>query len=391
MRIQRQLTPTGRDNRHFEWELNHDGKEMPYAVGDSLGIWPHNTKEKVDEFLNWYGLADTDVLNVEDLQRSRKQPLPSHMSAKKLFTEYLDVFGKPKRSFYENLALLTEDAAEKETLQHMLSGEGKDAYRGLVSETTTHFDLMKMFPNSVDQFGVDRMLDFIPDIKPRLYSIASDPDTTGQMCNLCIVADDWETPSGKEQRGVCTDFLMKLGDLQTEDYHPMVAAKVNPAAVHMPDDPKTPIVLTGLGTGLAPIRAIIQQRRTVRETQGIEVGPLCLIFGGRYASKDFLYEDEVNQWMEEGLLTDLICAWSRDGEDKVYVQHRITQNAELMDKYIVKGNGYFYLCGPAGNMPPQVRQAVVEACSEGSGMDMKDMDEYVTNMQINGRYNVEAW
>merc|ERR1712025_819838 len=142
----------------------------------------------------------------------------------------------------------------------------------MVAETMNHFDVLKEFPNVIDEMPLSRFLDFVPEIKPRLYSIASDPDTTGQMCNLCIVADDWDTNKFGERRGVCTDFLMKLGDSHTDDHHPMVAAKVNPAAVHMPDDPMTPIVLTGLGTGLAPIRAIVQQRRTVMK-QGTEVGP----------------------------------------------------------------------------------------------------------------------
>jgi len=246
-----------------------------------------------------------------------------------------------------------------------------------------------MFPKA--NVPVERLIDFVPDIKPRLYSIASDPDTTGQVCNLCIVADDWNTPSGKYQHGVCTEYLMQLGDSWTEDHKPQVAAKVNPAAVHMPEDPMTPIVLTGLGTGLAPIRAIVQQRMTVRAS-GQEVGPMCLIFGARYQAQDFLYEDEINDWLESGLLTELVTAWSRDQEKKVYVQHRIEERHDIMSKYLVEGNGYFYLCGPAGNMPPAVRQSVINSiAASASSLDEAGAEEYVTNMQITGRYNVEAW
>jgi sulfite reductase alpha subunit-like flavoprotein len=183
---------------------------------------------------------------------------------------------------------------------------------------------------------------------------------------------------------------MELGNMHGEGQDVNVAAKVNPAAVHMPEDPMTPIVLTGLGTGLAPIRAIVQQRQTVMRS-GTPVGPMALIFGGRHEAQDFLYKDEIQEWIEEGLLTDLICAWSRDQEEKVYVQHRIEQNPDLISKYLVDGDGYFYLCGPAGSMPPAVRASVVNSINEGSGMGHEKADELVTYMQINGRYNVEAW
>merc|ERR1712167_478871 len=116
-------------------------------------------------------------------------------------------------------------------------------YRELMAETTTVFDLLKEFPNAVP--SLEYMIDYCPTIKPRLYSIASSPDRVGEKVELCIVADDWDTPSGKYQHGVCTKFLMQLGDAWTEDHHPQVAAKVNPAAVHMPEDPMTPIILTG--------------------------------------------------------------------------------------------------------------------------------------------------
>merc|ERR1711934_1152759 len=102
--------------------------------------------------------------------------------------------------------------------------------------------------------------------------------------------------------------------------------------------------------------------------------------------------DEINDWLETGLLTELVTAWSRDQEKKIYVQNRIEERHDIMNKYLVEGDGYFYLCGPAGGMPPAVRQAVINSiAASASSLDEAGAEEYVTNMQITGRYNVEAW
>lgn len=213
-----------------------------------------------------------------------------------------------------------------------------------------------MFPNA--KVPVEYLIDFVPTIKPRLYSIGSSQDMRGDQLHLCIVSDDWTTPSGKYQHGSCTQYLKNIpvgSDL---------LAKVNPAAIQMPPDHTTPMVMTGLGTGYAPFRAFMEERKHVAEVEGGEVGPMALFFGARHKDTEFLYQNggyhEIDDFMEAGILTELHTAFSRDQDHKIYVQNRMDEQSELLYEYIFKGNGYFYLCGPSGPLVP-VRNAVVQS------------------------------
>lgn len=164
--------------------------------------------------------------------------------------------------------------------------------------------------------------------------------------------------------------------------------RVNPAVVHLPESPKTPLIMVGLGTGLAPFRSFIQQRK-MQEAAGEEVGEMVLYFGARYKETEFLYRDEMEQWEKEGLILKL--AFSRDQEQKIYAQHKIDEDPELIYDLMMNKGASFYLCGPAGNMPTQMKESVINAIAKVGKMPTKEAEEIVTQWQINGRYNVEVW
>jgi sulfite reductase alpha subunit-like flavoprotein len=227
---------------------------------------------------------------------------------------------------------------------------------------------------------------------------------------LCVVEEDWtKNSTGEMRRGQSTWFLrnshpgLQWGDVQQirdepeepfgevgRENGPLVPVRVNPAVVHLPEDPKTPLVMVGLGTGLAPFRSFIQQRIMQRDA-GIEVGECLLYFGARYEATEFMYSDEMYAWQKDGILTDLKLAFSRDQEEKIYAQHRISEDEALLYKYMVEKDAHFYLCGPAGNMPKQMKDAVVTAISNEGKMSYEEADALVTDWQIKGKYNVEVW
>ena len=401
------LTPGGRDVRHYEWNIEDSG--MDYTAGDALGVFSTNGKDRVNQFLDWYGLKMDDVITVTPTNEDEAiLPVEKSMTAGQLFTQYLDIFGRPKRSFYEMLMILATDEEEKAVLKNLISKEGKDELRELIDDTVTYADLMKMFPSA--QVPLDYLLEFVPSIKPRLYSIASDAMMHPNHIELCVVEEDWtKNSTGEMRRGQSTWFLrnahvgLDWGDVQQirdepeepfgevgKENGPMIPCRVNPAVVHLPEDPKTPLVMVGLGTGLAPFRSFIQQRVKQRE-EGIEVGDMLLYFGARYEATEFLYGDEIYAYEKDGILTDLKLAFSRDQEEKIYAQHRIAEDKQLMYDYMVKNDGSFYLCGPAGNMPVQMKAAVVDAIAECGNMSMEEAEALVTEWQIKGKYNVEVW
>merc|ERR1712048_174739 len=248
----------------------------------------------------------------------------------------------------------------------------------------TYAELLQKYPSAVPSLG--HLIDYVPDIKPRLYSIASSPRMRGEdECHLCIIRNDWTTPSGTFRVGQCTRWLEELdltGGLR-------LPATVHKAAVIMPETHVTPLVMVGLGTGIAPMRAFIEERVSASRA-GEKCGPMALFFGARNRI-EYTYEKEFNEYHEEGPLTHIHLALSREQKEKIYVTHRLAQQKEMIYDLIHEQNGNLYLCGPGGNVPPQVRAAVVTALKECGGHTEEYAEKYVMDMQINGRYNVEAW
>jgi sulfite reductase (NADPH) flavoprotein alpha-component len=298
----------------------------------------------------------------------------------------MDVGGWPKRRFYEMLKLCVTDPKEKEELEHLCSKEGKQDYQAYAGESYTYAELLAKFSSASPSVGT--LLDYIPDIKPRLYSIASSSRMRGDDdCHLCIIKNEWDATSGRNCIGLSTGWLQGQLEIGPEGYKTW--GHVHPSAVTMPDTHKTPMVMVALGTGIAPMRAFIEERAQAK-LDGEECAPMALFFGARNR-QEYSYDAEFNKYQEDGVLAHIHTALSREQKEKIYVTHRLKQQAQLIFDLIHEGKGNLYLCGPGGNVPPQVRKAVIEAIRDCGGHSQEYAEKYVEEMQINGRYNVEAW
>jgi sulfite reductase (NADPH) flavoprotein alpha-component len=197
------------------------------------------------------------------------------------------------------------------------------------------------------------------------------------------------TPSGLYREGLCTKYIetKSLDPTKPVDH---LACMMSPAAIQIPDTQRPPYIMVALGTGIAPMRAMLQEREMARKA-GETVGEMALFFGARYKATDYTYGEEFEDYHASGLLNVLSTAFSRDQAHKIYVQNRISEVPEIIYDYLIKKNGYFYLCGPAGNVPPAVRKAVCESLVKCGGHSAEEADHMITQLQIDGRYNVEAW
>lgn len=210
------------------------------------------------------------------------------MTLLQLFTDVLDVFGRPLRSFYESLAPYISDPDERSTLELMLtrSDEGAAAYQKWISETPTYADVFKAFPSCKSALDLEHLLDLVPAIRPRLYSIASSQREAGlNRMELAVVVVDWTTPSGKGRVGTCTNFLRGLKidpDHDDADLNTIMVylQPTGPGGIFHPKDPMVPVMMVGLGTGLAPFRAIVQERKSLARA-GEKLGESALYFGCR--------------------------------------------------------------------------------------------------------------
>jgi sulfite reductase (NADPH) flavoprotein alpha-component len=227
----------------------------------------------------------------------------------------------------------------------------------------------------------------IPVIKPRYYSIASANRMFKDKLHLSVMTVDWTTPSGRKRHGLTTNYLKDM--FVNKDPNPAAVCAVKPAVVNFPPDDTTPQVMVGVGTGIAPFRAMIQYRVQLRN-EGKQTGPMSFFMGVQSKKVDYLYGDEFDDYQAKGILTEHNPAFSRDQKHKIYVQDKLAENNNLYD-LLVKQKGYFYLCGPSRRVPEQVKQGIFNSWKRTHGLSDEQCVAEELKMKEEGRWNEETW
>merc|ERR1712127_643204 len=256
-----------------------------------------NAQTQVDLCLSALGLNGDEIVHLKPIDSNRSVPLPEVVSVQTIFSEILDIGGWPKRRFYEMLKLCATDPAEKEQLRLICSREGKADYEAHGAESYTYAELLAKFSSAKPSIGT--LLDYVPDIKPRLYSIASSSRLRGDdEVHLCIIRNDWW---GKDTNRFITGLATGwLDDLKVSEEGIVMNGCTHLSAVTMPETHKTPMVMVGLGTGIAPMRAFIEERAAAKR-DGEECAPMALFFGARNR-QEYSYEKEFDAYQKEGVL-----------------------------------------------------------------------------------------
>jgi sulfite reductase (NADPH) flavoprotein alpha-component len=255
-----------------------------------------------------------------------------------------------------------------------------------VAETCTFADLLGEFTSARPSVG--ELIQLVPRIKARLYSIASSSKANPNKVELLVVLEDWKTPDGKYKMGLCSDYLERMVPGTKSG---LVTASVSSSLMKLPADPLAPIVMAGTGTGMAPFRAFLQERHFLATKQGKRTGDSVLYFGARYSSQEYLYKDELQGFERDGTLTHFRPAWSRDQAQKVYIQHRIAEDAEVLWTLLHLKRGSFYLCGQAGKMPGDVYDAIANGFAKAGKITLDEARKLLSDMKEEGRYVVEVY
>jgi sulfite reductase (NADPH) flavoprotein alpha-component len=374
------LTPLDYDRNIFHMEIDIKGTGLKYDMGEALAVYGLNPTQQVANFLDFYNLQSNDIICIGQTHSGEY----SVRTIFQLFQQYLDIFGRPSKKFYQALAGFAKNPQEKEKLEYIISDKGQEEFKIRVKETITFEDLLREFPSAKPT--VEELIELIPPIKPRHYSIASSMKMHPDSVHLLVVTDDWTTPSGKYRVGQCSGYLAGLTNPETEDIY--LTVSVAPSLMKLPPKNSQPVVMAGLGTGMAPFRAFIQERQYLLQ-QGEKVGPMALYFGSRFRAQEYLYGEELEAYHASGLLTYLRLAFSRDQKDKVYIQHKLGSDKSEICSLLLENKGHFYLCGPtwpAGD----VYDAIVANFMAG-GMTKKEAQETVYKMKEEGRYVLEVY
>lgn len=377
----RRLTPKSYDRNifHIEFDLGDTG--LTYAIGEALGIHADNNQEEVETFIKWYGLESDAVVEVP----SREDPhVLENRTVYQALMQNIDIFGRPPKRFYEALAEFADDEKERKDLLSLAGplGAGEFKRRAEV-DTITYADILLEFPSAHPPFHeIARM---VSPLKRREYSIASSQHVTPTSVSLLIVTVGWVDPKGRDRFGSATRYLnnLRIGS--------PVTVSVKPSVMKLPTKTTSPIIMAGLGTGLAPFRAFVQERAW-QKAQGHEIGAVLLYMGSRHQREEYLYGEEWEAYRDAGVITLMGCAFSRDQAEKIYIQDRMRQTlGEIREAYL-RDEGSFYLCGPTWPVPDVtdvLEEAIrVEAASTG---EKKEAKKEIERLKDDARYVLEVY
>lgn len=347
----RRLTPLSYDRNifHIEFDLGNSG--LKYAIGEALGIHAENNKGEVEEFIKWYGLNSDEIVQVP----SREDPnVLVNRTVYQSLVQNIDIFGRPPKRFYEALAEFADDEKEKKELLTLGGPEGANEFKRRAEvDTITFADVLLEYPSAHPSFH--DIVRIVNPMKRREYSIASSQHVTPNSVSLLIVTVDWVDPKGRNRFGQATRYL---NDLVVGS---PVTVSVKPSVMKLPPKTTAPIIMAGLGTGLAPFRAFVQER-AYQKQQGHEIGEVLLYMGSRHQREEYLYGEEWEAYQDAGIITLLGRAFSRDQPQKIYIQDRMRQTLTDIRKAYLANEGSFYLCGPTWPVPDvtEVLQEAIE-------------------------------
>nr|CAG4646082.1 EOG090X027R [Macrothrix elegans] len=373
-------------------ELDISSSKLRYDAGDHVAVYPVNDPELVNRFGELLSVdLDTPISLVNiDEDSSKKHPFPCPCTYRTALSYYLDITSNPRTHALKELAEYTSDPQEKEKLLRMSSSspEGKELYQQWILQDNRSLlnvieDLSSCRP------PLDLVCELLTRLQSRYYSISSSSKVHPETVHVTAVLVKYNTPTGRINKGVATTWLAAKKPVEDLPPH-QVPIFIRKSQFRLPARPQTPIIMIGPGTGVAPFRGFIQERYKMKQ-EGKPVGETILYFGCRNRKEDFLYEQEFQQWVDDGLLT-LHTAFSRETPgQKVYVTHLLKQRGEEVWRILGQENGHVYVCGDARNMARDVHEIITDICCSYGKMSSSEAQAFVKKLETQRRYSADVW
>ncbi len=339
---------SNKDTRHLVVHLGDSG--IKYVPGDSLGVVPRNFPKVVDELLTHLALDPATPV---------EQPTGPVSLRDLLISGY--ILNRVSKKFVKAVLERLPEGGKKTALAEIVANE--EAFDDYVF-TRDYTDVLAEYPVS---FAVTEFLPLANKVAPRLYSIASSPKAHPGEVHLTVAVVKYHT-HGREKMGLASGYLSHGQELNKDE----IPVYIQPTKhFHMPP-PDAPMIMVGPGTGIAPFRAFLEER----EIDGAK-GKNWLFFGDQKKASDFLYEAQFADLQRKGILTKFDTAFSRDQEQKIYVQNRMQENGAELWKWLKGEGAYFYVCGDAKRMAKDVHQMLITIAQEHGGMSPEAAKEYI--------------
>ena len=337
---------------HYEIDLGDSG--LKYEVGDSLSIFPTNKEDLVKKIIDRLGVEFDFV------------PVGYENDIKTLLTEKFEILTPTKR-LIEYIAKNTNDKKLKSIIDHNNNKELENYKWGM-----DVLDFMNINPNF--KIDITDFLGLLKSLQHRTYSISSSLNKVKNEVHLTVSSVRWKKDS-RNYNGVCSTFL-------ADDCTPGDNIKVffTPnKSFRLPDENKD-IIMIGPGTGIAPFRAFLQEREYRNSS-----GKNWLFFGDQTKNDDFIYKNELQDFISSGVLNKLDLAFSRDQKNKIYVQNVMYENKNEFYNWLESG-AYLYICGDANRMAKDVEDMIIKIIMECSNISFDAAFEYLNNLKREKRY-----
>jgi sulfite reductase (NADPH) flavoprotein alpha-component len=366
LRANRKLSLAGsqKETRHFELDL--EGSGLVYECGDSIGVFPKNDPVLVEAILH-------------ALRATGEEPAPGNEgTVKPLRTALTEDYQitQPSRQFIQAVAERGGEASSflRELLNPQRKHELDEHLWGVECIDFLH-------GHSSIRFTPEEFVKLLRKLQPRLYSIASSQKAHPNAVHLTVAIVRYES-HGRQRKGVASTYLAeRVGE---SDRVPVFVHSAK--GFRLPEDGNTPIIMVGPGTGVAPFRAFLQERKATGAA-----GKNWLFFGEQRRGSDFLYEEEFKAFEAEGVLTRFDTAFSRDQAYKIYVQHRMKENAVELWKWIDREGAQFFVCGDATRMAKEVDAALLNIVESEGGMSPDEAGAYVEELKKSRRYKRDVY
>lgn len=356
---QRRLTgeQSTKDVRHIEIDLG--ASDLAYQPGDTLGIWIRNDPALVSEILELNALAPDQQVQVETRALTLQDALLGSFELTQAHPGFIKHYAE-----YCAASELVQLAADSRALRAYL-------------EQRQIVDILRQFPA---RLSATQLLSCLRHLNPRQYSIASSPLVQPRQVGLTVNMVRYQKDA-EMRTGAASSFL---GWHVHEGDKVPVFVVPNPN-FRLPADPATPVIMIGPGTGIAPFRAFLQQRAVAGAS-----GDNWLFFGNPLRGSDFLYQQELEAWLANGVLARLDLAFSRDQSHKVYVQQRMLEQAATLFAWLERG-AHLYVCGDAKHMAEDVQKALLQIVAEQGGIDSASARAYLVKLRQDKRYQRDVY
>ena len=343
-------------------ELSLDGSGLEYEVGDALGVIPTNIPEVVDEIIANLPFKASDV------------PIPSGGEAplRDALIHHYDI-GTINKSLIQKW----QQRSGSPFLRSLVEGDDKKAWddfcwgRDLIDLVIDH---------PADFSDAEEFVSILKKLQPRLYSIASSPRAHPGEVHLCVGIVRY-TSHGRKRGGICSTYLSDRLDANSR---PRSFVHVN-KGFRLPENPDTPLIMVGPGTGIAPFRAFLEDRKVTGAK-----GRNWLFFGNPHRATDYLYQSEIEAFQADGTLAKLDLAWSRDQKEKLYVQHLMLKQAAELWAWLQDGAA-FYVCGDASRMAKDVDAALLQIAREQGKLSDEDAATWISQLKKDKRYQRDVY